>query len=367
MGFVKTTRQVLQLDVDPAREPTATARRDDLRGKGYAAGAAALTPSGGSGRLPAAVQAKMEGAFGADFSGVEVTESSGEAARVGARAMTQGETIQFAPGAYAPGTSAGQELIGHELTHVLQQRAGQVSATVQAKGLAINDDPALERQADECGTKAAAGQRVTELDVQASPGTGSGIVQRDGDFTELGSGCDKTYFHDGVSGMGWLETASEIKEAELKAYGALKEKGVTCLPEVDGGTAAPDKLVTKGGAEKGSSCGYWIQHIPQFSFKPKMCVMMVPRSFKGGVRALGQGEHGEERVGTLKTGLGIIQEQIDAISSIVGELTIAVDTNTGKPYILDVAPNTSGDVGGEDLADKGGKGLTRLQGTLPSD
>ncbi len=123
-------------------------------GHGQLAAAPAATEAKGD-RLPGPVQAKMEQSFGADFSGVRVSE--GESARdVGALAYTQGNNIQFAPGQYDPSSRSGQELIGHELTHVVQQRAGRVD-TPQAKGAPINADQGLEQEADLQGQRAAAG------------------------------------------------------------------------------------------------------------------------------------------------------------------------------------------------------------------
>lgn len=92
----------------------------------------------------------MESAFGADFSSVRVHEGH-QATMAGARAYTQGDAIYFAPGAFDVGSSAGRELLGHELAHVVQQRAGRVI------GANINDNAALEREADRWGA-AAAGQ-----------------------------------------------------------------------------------------------------------------------------------------------------------------------------------------------------------------
>lgn len=48
--------------------------------------------------------------------------SAGLAARAGARALTVGNDIVFADGAFAPGTTIGDALIAHELAHVSQQR-----------------------------------------------------------------------------------------------------------------------------------------------------------------------------------------------------------------------------------------------------
>ncbi len=65
--------------------------------------------------------AGMERAFGADFSDVRVHEG-GSASALGALAMAQGDALHFAPGSSA--SSSGNELMGHELAHVVQQRAG---------------------------------------------------------------------------------------------------------------------------------------------------------------------------------------------------------------------------------------------------
>jgi Domain of unknown function (DUF4157) len=77
-------------------------------------------------KLPTALQAKMEGGFGTDFSSVNIHKNSGSAADMGALAYTLGEDIHFAPGQFDDNSHKGQSLIGHELTHVVQQRAGRV-------------------------------------------------------------------------------------------------------------------------------------------------------------------------------------------------------------------------------------------------
>jgi hypothetical protein len=105
-------------------------------------------------KMPQNVQSKMEGALSADFSNVKVHEGS-KASDVGALAYAQGNDIHFAPGQYDPGSKSGQELLGHELTHVVQQRQGEVKPTTQVNGVAVNDDPGLENEADQMGKMAA--------------------------------------------------------------------------------------------------------------------------------------------------------------------------------------------------------------------
>jgi len=111
----------------------------------------------GSGKMPAEVQAKMEKAFGADFSDVNIHANSSAAGQVGALAYAQGKDIHFAPGQYDPHSRKGQQMLGHELTHVIQQKAGRVAPTGRVGGgTLLNDDPSLEREADDMGSKAAA-------------------------------------------------------------------------------------------------------------------------------------------------------------------------------------------------------------------
>ncbi len=79
---------------------------------------------GGGKPLPKSTRAFFETRFGHDFSGVSVhtDEKATETAQaVNARAFTTGEDIVFGKGQYAPEKTEGKRLLGHELTHVLQQ------------------------------------------------------------------------------------------------------------------------------------------------------------------------------------------------------------------------------------------------------
>lgn len=126
--------------------------------------------------LPPDVRAEMESAFGADFSAVRIHVDD-EAERVGAEAFTQGTDIHFAPGLYDPESAAGRELLGHELAHVVQQSQGRVAEGDDVAGLPVNDDAALEAEADQHGGAAARGETI------AAPGglgatSGPAAVQR---------------------------------------------------------------------------------------------------------------------------------------------------------------------------------------------
>jgi len=122
-------------------------------GNAFAVDAGALGLASGGRPLPEAVRGKMEAALGADFSNVRVHVGP-QAERIGAIAFTVGSDIYFAPGRYQPDTVHGQQLLGHELTHVVQQRAGRVRNPL-GSGLAVVQDRALEAEADRLGNRAA--------------------------------------------------------------------------------------------------------------------------------------------------------------------------------------------------------------------
>jgi hypothetical protein len=108
--------------------------------------------------LPTAVREKMESAFGANFNDVRIHVGP-QASSIGALAFTLGSDLYFAPGQYNPQTIHGQQLLGHELTHVVQQRAGRVRNPF-GSGLAVVQDHAMEAEADRMGLLAAQPQRA---------------------------------------------------------------------------------------------------------------------------------------------------------------------------------------------------------------
>lgn len=119
----------------------------------------AASSRGGGQALDRATRSQMERAFGTDFSAVRVHQDE-SAAETGALAYAQGADLHFAPGQYDPHSRAGLEMIGHELAHVVQQSQGRVKSPAQGKGLPVNDDPSLEREADKEGARAARGEPV---------------------------------------------------------------------------------------------------------------------------------------------------------------------------------------------------------------
>lgn len=87
----------------------------------------AVNAAKGSGQsLDEDTSERMGSAMGSDFSGVKVhTDSNSDqlSRSIQARAFTTGSDVFFRKGEYDPGSKPGQELLAHELTHVVQQGA----------------------------------------------------------------------------------------------------------------------------------------------------------------------------------------------------------------------------------------------------
>ena len=118
-----------------------------------AGGMPSLTEGASRKDLPEAMRTKMENAFGADFSNLNIIESE-KVAEGGARAVTQGNTIAFAPGEFNVYSPSSEALLGHELSHVVSQARGE------SRGNGLLTDSYLEAKADREGVMAAAGQQV---------------------------------------------------------------------------------------------------------------------------------------------------------------------------------------------------------------
>jgi hypothetical protein len=112
--------------------------------------AGAIRSKRGSGQsLDGDIAAKAGGVMGQDLGDVRVhtdSQSDNLNQQLGAKAFTTGNDIFFRSGAYDPGSSDGQRLIAHELTHVVQQ--GASPPAVQGK-MTVNDpNDQYEAEAD---------------------------------------------------------------------------------------------------------------------------------------------------------------------------------------------------------------------------
>lgn len=114
--------------------------------------------------LDSATRAFMEPRFGHDFSGVRVhtDAKAAESARAAnAHAYTVGQHVVFGGGLYAPSTTEGRRLLGHELTHTIQQE-GEIASNW---GRTFALSPACsESQEPEEREASAAAERIAKME-----------------------------------------------------------------------------------------------------------------------------------------------------------------------------------------------------------
>lgn len=114
--------------------------------------------------LDTAPRSFMESRFGHDFSSVRVhtdAKAANSARSVNALAYTVGQSVVFGSNQYQPHTRAGQQLMAHELTHVVQQ-GGAGNTKQSPDALAINSsDDAFEQQASVTAQQVMTGASIT--------------------------------------------------------------------------------------------------------------------------------------------------------------------------------------------------------------
>ena len=98
--------------------------------------------------LPSQLKSGVESLSGQSMDDVKVHYNSDKPAQLNAHAYAQGPDIHL--------TSGQEKHLPHEAWHVAQQKQGRVQPVKQMKSkVPINDDPALEKEADVMGAKAA--------------------------------------------------------------------------------------------------------------------------------------------------------------------------------------------------------------------
>jgi hypothetical protein len=122
--------------------------------------------------LPDSLKAGIENLSGLSLDDVRVHYNSPQPAQLSALAYAQGTDIHVAPGQ--------EKHLPHEAWHVVQQKQGRVEATLEESGTPVNDDPALEREADLLGGRGARlGAERPAQRVERSPGVlGAPVAQK---------------------------------------------------------------------------------------------------------------------------------------------------------------------------------------------
>jgi hypothetical protein len=94
---------------------------------------------------------EMEHFFRSDFSNVRIHDDANAEKLnndIGSRAFTHGNDIYFNRNEYQPDTHAGQSLLSHELTHTIQQGAGQAGNNPALQSKLISNPSQIQRQTE---------------------------------------------------------------------------------------------------------------------------------------------------------------------------------------------------------------------------
>ena len=183
-------------------------------------------------------RASFEPHFGIDFSDVRIhtgAEANRLSQQLGAKAFTTGSDVFFREDAYQPESESGKRLLAHELTHVVQQKGGQLHSDVQ-------------------------GQTETELARNLISKSPSDVIQRNDDLLDPEIWKDKSAI-EGVS-RSWKLRAID---KSVSKYNSAKDK------DVDTRIAALEKITTaienwkkskgKGESYKESPRWEWVEKL----------------------------------------------------------------------------------------------------------
>ncbi|AUT04154.1 hypothetical protein CLI64_00095 [Nostoc sp. CENA543] len=216
--------------------------------------------------LDAGLQAKMSTAMGADFSGVRVhtdTQSDQLNRSIQAKAFTTGQDVFFRQGEYQPGSRGGQELIAHELTHVVQQNGGTVQRFSQQKSQMgqisivqkpnLNDKLIVNHNSDQNTIQRFYAVKDEE-NSKSHPTANTGrIDELNLEWIELPDPRDESEYPETVEGTGWLYYSLYTR----KGKNPVKRKRVKqsippigSLPSMDSSPFSTPYTGGKGGKPK---------------------------------------------------------------------------------------------------------------------
>jgi hypothetical protein len=194
-----------------------------------------------NGGLPTQLQSGIESLSGIAMHDVRVHYNSSKPAQLQAHAYAQGSDIHLAPGQ--------ERHLPHEAWHVVQQKQGRVKPTLQLKGVAINDDSTLEREADVMGAQALQRHSIAQgMRPLHEPAGGEQAVQRMVIYTDNPNEIDEVIaadlaFQQALAG-GQIITLADLLRA---APGSIRIDPDEVV--VVAGHGSPGKVQGKTGAE----------------------------------------------------------------------------------------------------------------------
>ncbi|MFM2376616.1 MAG: hypothetical protein RLZZ165_1713, partial [Bacteroidota bacterium] len=216
------------------------------------------TARGGGAPLPASTRGRMEQQMGADFSGVKVhtdAQSDEMNRAIQAKAFTTGQDVFFRQGAYDPGSRGGQELIAHELTHVVQQNGGAVQRSTHLiqrdTTQNVNDQDIMYDKIQESAINQHVileKQKTLYQDKGANPHKnedGGNVVIPKGSLVKLlerpsaEGKWSRSYAKIQFKGFqGWINTKTALKEGQITGHepaGVVMPNGVPTVGDVKQG------------------------------------------------------------------------------------------------------------------------------------
>jgi len=166
--------------------------------------------------LPDGLKSGIEALSGVSLDGVRVHYNSSRPAQVNALAYAQGAEIYIAPGQ--------EQHLPHEAWHVVQQAQGRVAPTGQMNsGVPLNDDAALEHEADAMGAKAlATAGRASAAPERIPYGHSPAIVQ--GVFTSAASRSAHFNKHNGDFNFATEAAYEQAAQNHYDSRAALQSK-----------------------------------------------------------------------------------------------------------------------------------------------
>jgi hypothetical protein len=145
-----------------------------------------VVAGGGGQPLDQSTRTAMEHGLGADFRDVRVHvdgHAAATAQAVQAHAYTVGNDVVFQSGRYQPDTPAGQRMLAHELTHVIQQRSGPVDGTPTGGGISVShpSDPFEQAAESSADRFMASGGMDTHAGPEAATPVAASVQRTDAD------------------------------------------------------------------------------------------------------------------------------------------------------------------------------------------
>ncbi|TKC86977.1 DUF4157 domain-containing protein [Trinickia terrae] len=162
--------------------------------------------------MPDSLKAGIEHLSGLSMDHVKVHYNSRQPAQLNAAAYAMGSDIHVAPGE--------ERHLPHEAWHVVQQARGLVKPTMQARGVRINDNESLEREADVMGARA--------LQLKSAPATAQTDAVGTGTTSPTANVVQAKQFYEDNQHSG---QDAGFYNHQLAALNAAMKAAVTALPD----------------------------------------------------------------------------------------------------------------------------------------